>query len=472
MLLAGLVLCTAMIVVGIGMLADGDLHGGEVVIGGAALAIGIALWQRRARWEARLERLLDGLERLERGEDHVFMVEGADTVGRIGQRINALMAQRREARLDRSHDQILDQAMARESPNGLLVVDQERRVRRYNAALARLLEVPGDLIGRSVAEIPALAPLSAVLVETDRTRAAAEQPLQLGRRDLLLRGVPLADGAGCLGVVLDITSVRQAERARREFVANVSHEIRTPITAILGYTEALLEEAEGGAGEPEEDGEPEGRRGLSPQSVQMVRVVERNARRLHALVEDVLQLSKIEARTQDLPLEREPVAPLIREVVERLEGRARDQRLQVVVEAPDDLEAAVNAQAFEHALGNLVDNAIKYAPAGTEVRILARRVEAPGRAPGQVAVEVRDAGPGIAPEHHARLFERFYRVDPGRSRAVGGTGLGLALVKHLCAATRAEVQLESAPGQGSTFRLLLPTEALPVEQLPVEQGSG
>ncbi len=436
LLLPGLLLATVMIVIGSGLLADGDMHGGEVLISGVALGLGV--WQTRQRLQMveRLDQLQSGLSRLQQGDVHAFLPEGHDAIGRVGYGVNRLMDRLRDARLDRSQEQILDQAMSRESPNGLVVVDQELRIRRCNPSLMRLLSLQGDLTGLLLADIPDLQQLHTVLLEASRNRSASEAACTLGRTDLLLRGVPLADGAGCLGVVLDITTIRLAERARREFVANVSHELRTPITAILGYSESLLEE--------EADFPPH----LAP----MLRVIDRNARRLHALVEDVLHLSRIEARTRDLPLERERLAPLVHEVVDRLRSRIEESRLQIVLDLPGDLEVAVNVEAFEHALGNLVDNAIKYSPPESRLRIAAFPIQ------NRVAIEVIDQGPGIAPEHHTRLFERFYRVDAGRSRAVGGTGLGLALVKNLCAATNSEIQLESGLGEGSTFRLIVPTD--------------
>jgi two-component system phosphate regulon sensor histidine kinase PhoR len=330
---------------------------------------------------------------------------------------------------------MLEQAMIRETPNGMVMVDGAGRVRTVNPALRRLLPVIGEPVGALAVDAIPVPELLDALDEAARTRTISERSRTVGARDLLLRGHPLADGVGCMGIVLDVTSLRLAERARRDFVANVSHELRTPVTAIVGYAETLLED----------------RAALPPWSVPMLEAMERNAGRLLLLVEDVLQLSKIEARGTELPLEREAILPILTAAIDGFRARARERGVTVEEDVPAALMARVNAEALEHAVGNLVDNAIKYSGSGGRVSV---------RAVGEgsrVRIEVADDGPGIAEEHQARIFERFYRGDPARSKAVPGTGLGLSLVKHLCLAMQAEVRFESAPRAGSRFWLLLPT---------------
>lgn len=327
-----------------------------------------------------------------------------------------------------------ERVMARESPNGLLLVGADGRIRRHNPALSRLLPIGGDAVGQYPVDVVKVPELQEVLDETLRTGAVAERPLHLDGRDLLLRAMPLGAGeAGRLAIVLDVSTLRRAERARRDFVANVSHELRTPVTAILGYAETLVDEPD-----------------LPPAARDMAEVIHRNAQRLQLLVQDVLELSRIEARGTDLPLVPHALRPLVEEVVDRLHAAAAARGVTVEVEVDEGLGAKVNVEAFEHALANLVDNAIKYnRPAG--------RVTVTGRPAGDaVEVEVADEGSGIDPIHHPRIFERFYRGDPARSRAVPGTGLGLAIVKHLCLAMRGEVRFTSVPGAGSRFVLRLP----------------
>ncbi|MBM4367666.1 MAG: histidine kinase [Deltaproteobacteria bacterium] len=387
-------------------------------------------WQRRLarRW---LDRLVHSVRRYARGEDRRLAVDAPppeleslslaldDLVRALGEEASGMRSELR-----------LEQEMVRQTPNGLVLVDAEGRVRMVNPAARVLLPVRGDPTGRPPIDAIPLAELQDVIDECREKNAIAERSVVYGPRDLVVRGLPLDGGRAALGVVLDITTVRAAERARRDFVSNVSHELRTPITTIVGFAEALGDEP------------------LPESSRPMVEAIQRNARRLHALVDDVLHLSRIESRGEDLACEVQPLRPLVDEVVQRIGPRAEARRQSLVVDGPD-LEASINADAFVHALGNLVDNAVKYTPEGGHVAV---RLATAGHG---VEVSVIDDGPGIDPVHHPRLFERFYRVDPGRSRDVGGTGLGLALVKHLCQAMRAEVSVKSAPGEGSCFVIRL-----------------
>lgn len=396
----------------------------------AALSRALALHTAR---RARLINMLGPVARAAAGETHVHVPAGADDeAGHVAAAVNALLDNVREQTLAAHAERDLDLALVRETPNGLLVTDAQGLVRRANPALSRLLPVRGDPVGRRPIDSIPVADFQEVIDEAQRTRGVCERTLTQGKFDLLIRAMPTADGAGCLGVVLDITSVRAAERVRREFVANVSHEIRTPITAIVGYVEAL-----------------EADRERIPEDLQfMLDVIRRNSDRLRLLIDDVLHLSTLESRQTDLELRRESVGPVIQTVLERFEGVARQKGLKLVgpTSAPT---ALINADGLEHALSNLVDNAVKYTSQGTV------RVEVQER-PGVVSIAVVDTGDGIAAAHHGRIFERFYRIDSGRARSAGGTGLGLALVKHLCSAMRAQVRLESEPGVGSRFILDLP----------------
>ena len=396
-----------------------------------ALAFAWSLWERHQAnlW---MERLSRSVRRYARGEDERLATEGAPArmSGLVAALDDLVRALGEEARGMRSELRV-EQEMVRQTPNGLILVDDQGRVRMVNPAARVLLPVRGDPTGKTPVETIPVAELQDVIDECRRTGEVAERSVVYGPRDLVIRGLPLEGGRGALGVVLDITSVRAAERARRDFVANVSHELRTPITTILGYAEALFDEELPAVARP------------------MIDAMVRNARRLHALVDDVLHLSRIEARGQDLSCDRQLLAPLVAEVAQRVSTQGEARGTRVTVSCAADVEATINADAFVHALGNLVDNAVKYTPDGGLVQVdVSRQGEV-------VIVTVSDNGPGIDPVHHARLFERFYRVDPGRSRDVGGTGLGLALVKHLCHAMRAEVTVESAVGTGSRFTLRL-----------------
>ena len=230
--------------------------------------------------------------------------------------------------------------------------------------------------------------------------------------------------------------ILRMERVRRDFVANVSHELKTPITAIRGFTETLLD----GALE-----DPEAAR-------RFLRIIEDNTERMARIVEDLLALAQLEQAEGVMPPLRVPVslAEVADAAVRACTAAARERGIRVEVDVPGDLSCRGDASLLERALVNLVDNAIKYSEPGRPVTVRGRRE---GR---EIVLEVEDRGCGIAPEHLPRIFERFYRADKARSRKLGGTGLGLAIVKHVAQVHGGRVEVDSAPGRGSTFRLRLP----------------
>jgi two-component system phosphate regulon sensor histidine kinase PhoR len=230
------------------------------------------------------------------------------------------------------------------------------------------------------------------------------------------------------------------ENVRRDFVANVSHELKTPIASIKGFVETLLD---GAADDPVDN-----RRFLQ--------IVAKQADRLAAIIEDLLALSRIEQSegAGTLPLEPTRIADVLTAVIGECAPRAAEKSIRLVTACEDDLTAEVNPPLLEQALINLADNAIKYSDDGRTTTIDAVAEGVDGTA--QLVLSVRDEGRGIAPEHLPRLFERFYRVDSARSRALGGTGLGLSIVKHIAQAHGGTVTVESTVGVGTTFTMRLP----------------
>jgi two-component system phosphate regulon sensor histidine kinase PhoR len=243
----------------------------------------------------------------------------------------------------------------------------------------------------------------------------------------------LADAKGAVAVFHDMTEVRRLETVRRDFVANASHEIKTPLTAIRGFAETLL-----GAPLPEENARA------------YLRVILNHSERLSRLVEDLLELSRLESGTHELELAELDVAALAARLCEELEPRIRERDFTVDIQGAGAPHALADRRAVEQILSNLLDNALKYSEPGKRVEL---RIAAAGPA---VRIEVADQGAGIPEADRARIFERFYRVDRGRSREQGGTGLGLAIVKHLVQAQGGEIWVESTPGAGSTFTFTLP----------------
>ena len=246
-----------------------------------------------------------------------------------------------------------------------------------------------------------------------------------------------ADGAqiGALIVFSDVTRIRRLETMRRDFVANVSHELKTPITSIRGFVETLRD---GAVADPEK-------------AERFLEIVARQSNRLNAIIQDLLLLSRIEqdAETAGIALSPERLKPVLLSAIQSCARRAQGKRMTVTLECEESLKAPINGPLLEQALVNLIDNAIKYSPAEKRVEVLAEE------RPNEVAVTVRDEGCGIPEPHLSRVFERFYRVDTARSRDLGGTGLGLAIVKHIAQAHRGRVTVQSEEGRGSAFTVHL-----------------
>jgi len=238
----------------------------------------------------------------------------------------------------------------------------------------------------------------------------------------------------------DLTPLRRVEEMRADFVANASHELRTPLAALSGFIETLQ-------GSARDDTKARER---------FLAIMQEQARRMARLIDDLLSLSRIELNAHRRPDTRVDLVPIVRQVVDSLETLARDRGVAVNVEAGNALTAPGDRDELVRIFENLVENALKYGAPGKRVDIkIASGLSADAEPEAQVSV--RDYGPGIAPEHLPRLTERFYRVDVKESRAQGGTGLGLALVKHILNRHRGRLTIESAPGAGATFTVHLPT---------------
>jgi len=322
---------------------------------------------------------------------------------------------------------------------GVLGVGDDRRVLLANPRVREIFAAPAELEGRSLLEAVRDAQVVEALESALGTGAAQVLEVAIGpapERRLRFSVAPFAlqnGRTGAVAVFRDVTELRRSESARRDFIANASHELKTPLTAIRGFAERLADAELPDAG-----------------SKQAVETILGNARRLGAIVEDLLELSRIEGGS--VPLRAEPVAlgELARRLLRDLDPRLRAGELVARVEAGAE-RALCDKRGIEHVLVNLLDNAIKYTPAGGEIAVRVRPVAA-----GRVRVEVEDTGDGIPRKDLPRIFERFYRVDPGRSRQQGGTGLGLAIAKHWVQAMGGEIGVESQLGHGSRFWLELP----------------
>lgn len=327
---------------------------------------------------------------------------------------------------------------------GVIAVDLGGRILNINDRAGRFFHIdPAKAAGMTVEELsrnPRLVDfVGRALREHDTFEEDMSFRAEAGDRIVKLRSTSLLDSEGkrigTLLVIADVTRVRELENMRRDFVANVSHEIKTPITAVKGFVETLLDGALESPGDARH----------------FLGIIAKHTRRLEAMVEDLLSLSRIE---QEGELAKKDfgefnLSGVLHSAIQYCKAKAEAKGVTVSLDCPELLRVRGNARLMEQAVINLLDNAIEYSP--KDGGILVRALEGERGA----SISVIDQGCGIAPEHIGRIFERFYRVDRGRSRAAGGTGLGLAIVKHIAHAHGGEVSVESTPGKGSTFTIHL-----------------
>jgi two-component system phosphate regulon sensor histidine kinase PhoR len=411
----------------------------------AATLITIRLVSRRLGRQVR--RLATGAECLAQGDlSHRFeqglpgvLRELSDSLNRVaeyqGERIRQLGLQQSEM-----------QGILHAMSTGVIAMGRDGRVISMNPAVLHMLSLGEmDVRGRSLDEIGVDVEFIrfAEKVISSNGHGLAELSLDSpGGQRIVVRSEAIHDGQDSfVGVVLvldNVTRLRQLEQVRVDFAANVSHELRTPITSIHGYAELLAEEQD----------ESERRR--------YAEIVLKNAARLSSIIEDLLSLARLEDPAEaELP-ERETVQihELLDEVVRACAAEAEPGNVTLKIECHEQIECHGSRQLLVQAVGNLVVNAIRYGPEDSTVVLSAGAI-----AEGEIQISVSDCGPGIDPSQRDRIFERFYRVDRGRSREVGGTGLGLAIVKHIALAHGGRVDLDSDVGHGSVFSIRLPVPA-------------
>jgi two-component system phosphate regulon sensor histidine kinase PhoR len=354
--------------------------------------------------------------------------------GQLDERIKTIVQQRNE-----------QEAVLESMVEGVLAVDSQEKILNLNAAAASQFGVKPDFArGKAIQEVIRNADLHRFVSQTlegeDITEGEIMLTDQVSQRFIQTHGSTLRDDAGHnIGAVIvlnDVTQIKRLEDVRRQFVANVSHELKTPITSITGFVETLLEGHVDSAADKE----------------RFLGIILKHAKRLNALVEDLLALSRIEQEAEDerVALVRAPLCPVIDSAVQACDVVAAREDVQIVAECESGLEASINAAQLEQALINLINNAVRYSDNGGAVRVTAQRDNS------HINIDVADNGCGIDEVHLPRIFERFYRADKARTREQGGTGLGLAIVKHVVLAHGGAVHVESTVGQGSTFVIRLP----------------
>ena len=365
-----------------------------------------------------------------------------ELAAQLDARINDALRQRNER-----------EAILSSMVEGVVAIDDRQRIISLNQAAARLFGCHADTVaGRTLQEIVRNVELQRLAADVLARRQSLSGDLAImgrdGRQRLLnAQGTVLREAedrpVGAVIVLHDVTRLQELEKVRRDFVANVSHELRTPVTAIKGFVETLLD------GAPADPADAE----------RFLRIVARQADRLNSIIEDLLTLARIEQGTEKAEIVLEPgrVRQVLEAAADACRLKAEEKQIHLDIQCDADLIARINAALLEQAVVNLVDNAVKYSPAGATVRLIAERDAE------WLVIRVEDHGCGIGAEHLPRIFERFYRVDRARSRELGGTGLGLSVVKHIAQAHGGRADVRSTVGEGSTFFIHLPAGPDPSE---------
>lgn len=357
------------------------------------------------------------------------------------------MAQQLNTRIDTiTAERSQIQAILSSMVEGVVAVDSSGNIVSINKAAARLLGIDETKAqGRSVEEVVRNPELQEYIKNILGNKQSAETErlvLNEGGRFLQLYGSSLSDSkGGSNGAVLvlhDVTRTRQLEEVRRDFVANVSHELKTPVTSIKGFVETLLE---GTVDDPQ-------------QARKFLKIIAKHSDRLNAIIEDLLSLSRLEedSEKRKLSFEETSIKHALVSAIELSTVKAEEKHIAVELSCDKDIKAKINPALIEQAVLNLIDNAIKYSRNNSKIQVIAEKAK------DDVLITVSDEGCGIEKEHLERIFERFYVVDKGRSRKLGGTGLGLSIVKHIAQVHGGYVEVESTLGEGSAFTIRLPLE--------------
>lgn len=367
-----------------------------------------------------------------------------DEIGKLAQALNR-MAERSRIRTDTiSADRNKLSAILSGMAEGVIAISRDERVIHLNAVAGKLLGVsPKESLEKPIWQVGHIREVSEILSAALRDETGDQRNLQLAtlQKDqfIEMQASPLHDGqgklVGAVAVLQDVSEIHRLEGVRREFVANASHELKTPITAIRGLVETLIDD----------------KTLPSPKRERFLGKIRDQSIRLSSLVTDLLTLSRLESESRELEGVPFDLREVLLELSKTFASTGEERGIAVEIQAPDaPIEVRGDEEALCQLVSNLLDNALKYTPRGGEVR--ARLLSQDNEA----VIEVQDTGIGIEPKDQDRIFERFYRVDKARSRELGGTGLGLSIVKHTALMHGGRVTVDSAPGTGSTFRIYLP----------------
>jgi two-component system phosphate regulon sensor histidine kinase PhoR len=332
------------------------------------------------------------------------------------------------------------EAVVREMEMGVIVLSSDKKILYANPFIYASFPLKDGIEGKKITDIINDHALFKIIDKVFASEGSQSQEITIqgrGNQVLDVRLVPFPmelDSKVLIGFFQDVTEEKRVEAIKRDFVANVSHELRTPLASIKGYAETLL------------DGALDNKETLK----KFLTIIDRHANRMTALIEDLLTLSKLESHQMPMSFEPLDVKGIISGVIQGFEKQVKDKGIEIVINVGDNLPKVMGDKGrLEQVIVNLVDNAIKYTNDG-KVKVVAKKLD------NVLKVDVEDTGIGIPEKDIPRIFERFYRVDKGRSRELGGTGLGLAIVKHIIQGHNGKIWVESQLGKGTTFSFTLP----------------
>ena len=394
-----------------------------------------------------IEKIRKGAEHFAKGDlKYRLSSSGTTETANLAEAMNLMaanLANQIEAEVNQ-RNQI--EAVLSSMSEGVIALDMNEHILNFNQAATEILEkLPAAEKSQSLQEVIRDSRLSEFVKKAQRSNIPVREDILLyqnGERILNINASPLRDAKekriGTLFVLNDVTQLRRLERMRQDFVANVSHEIKTPLTAIKGFVETLQSGAKNNPKETD----------------RFLLIIEKHVNRLGAIINDLLHLSRIEKENEEnlIQLTKTAVKNVITSSITICKTKAEAKQIEINFTCDDLLEAMIEPVLFEQAMVNLIDNAVKYSSEKGKVQINAVKTDF------GILCSIEDNGIGISKRHLPRLFERFYRVDKARSREQGGTGLGLAIVKHIVQSHGGRVTVDSTPGKGSTFTIHLPRE--------------
>jgi two-component system phosphate regulon sensor histidine kinase PhoR len=410
----------------------------------ALAAAAASLWVSR-RITRPIEEMKAGALRFTEGDlTRRLAVPDSEELARLAQTMNR-MAESLDEKIRAVETRSMElEAVHASMKEGVIAIDQDERIITINRAAASIFGFTDlDFTGRHIYEIVRNYDLERYVRRALNDPEPVEEDITLvpgAERVLNVNSTALMDAGnrrmGTLIIFHDITRIRRLESLHKEFAANVSHELKTPLTSIKGFVETLQYSGLALDGSREAG---------------FLGIIENNVNRLITLVDNLLDLARVERREgEDVDLELHDICQIVGRALASCDDLARKREVLLTRDCPETLEVPADPILLEQAVFNLLDNAVKHSPPGSEVKVGTRADK------GWVFITVRDSGPGIRKEDLSRIFQRFYRVDKARSRDLGGTGLGLAIVKHIVHYHRGDVGAQSVPGKGSTFEIRIP----------------